>query len=169
MGTDNDIDCTRFQCLGDLSLLFGRAKARQGLDPDRPVGEAVPEILCMLFRQQGGRYQHGNLASAHYCQKGGAHCHLGFAKPHIAANQPVHRTRRSHIGHYRIDGILLVRGLLERKCGGKSGILGIVKGVAEALARLAFGIDFKQLGRYVTDLLTGAALGLFPLPAAEFV
>ena len=73
-----------------LRLLAG-AEARQALDPHRPVGEAVAEVLVVLLREQRGRHQHHHLLAALHRREGGAHGDLGLAEADVAADQPVHR------------------------------------------------------------------------------
>src|ERR1039458_9177302 len=54
LGRDHDVDGAAFEPLEYGRGLAVRAKARQGLDAHRPVGEAVAEALQMLLRQQRG-------------------------------------------------------------------------------------------------------------------
>ncbi len=67
----------------------------------RPVGETVARrSAVVLFGQQGGRHQHGDLlAVGHRATKAARSADFGLAEAHVAAHQPVHRAgRRSCLG-----------------------------------------------------------------------
>jgi hypothetical protein len=91
VGPDQDVDRAVGQTFEHLLLLLRRAEPRQALDLDRPVGEAVGEVLEMLLGEQGGRHQHGDLPSALHGHEGRPHGDLGLAEADIAADHPIHR------------------------------------------------------------------------------
>ena len=98
MGADDNVHGTVGQTAYDPGLSVTRAKARELLDPYRPVSEPVAERLVMLLREQGGGYEHGYLLAGLYCDEGGAHRHLGLAEADVAAYQAVHRCLPPHVG-----------------------------------------------------------------------
>jgi hypothetical protein len=76
----------------DLGLDFLRGfESRQYLDADGPIGEAIAEIAVMLFGQQGGGHQHGDLLAGDGRNEGGAHGDFGLAEADVAAHHQVHR------------------------------------------------------------------------------
>ena len=78
--------------LSQLGLdLLGALEARQHLDPQRPVGEAVAEVAVVLFGQQRGRHQHRDLLAGAGGGEGGAHGDFGLAEADVAADHAVHR------------------------------------------------------------------------------
>ncbi len=101
--------------------------------------------------------------------EGRPHGHLGLAEAHVAADQAIHGRARQHVLVHRLDGGLLVRGLLEGEAGGEGGVVGcrVLEGIA--LARGAAGIDVEQLGGHVPYLFGGLALGLLPGFGAQLV
>jgi hypothetical protein len=145
------------------------AEARQALDADRPVGEAVGEVLVVLLGQQRGRHQHGHLLAGVDGDEGGAHRDLGLAEADVAADHAVHRAWGRPCRQDGLDGALLVRRLLELEGGGEGGVVGAGVREGDALAGGAAGVDVQQLGGDVVGLLRGLALDLVPLVAAEAV
>jgi hypothetical protein len=51
----------------------GAVEAREALDPDRPVGEPIREILVVLLGQQGRRHQHRHLLAGADGDEGRVH------------------------------------------------------------------------------------------------
>ncbi len=169
VGADHDVEGAGGQAVEDHLLLLGGAEARQALDPDRPVGEAVGEVLEVLLGEQGGGYQHRHLTPAVGGNEGGAHGDLGLAETDVAAHYPVHRLGVLHVGEHPVDGAELVGGLLEGEGGGEGGVLLPRGRTGEAGAGGAAGVEVEQLGGDVADLLGGLALELVPLVAAQAV
>ena len=64
----------------------------------------------MLARQQGGRHDDRDLAAGHRGDKRGAQRDLGLAKTDIAADQPIHRPPRGHVGQGVGDRVQLILG-----------------------------------------------------------
>jgi hypothetical protein len=104
--------------------LLLRTEARELLDPHRPVREPVPEVLVVLLGEQRGRDEHRDLPAVLDGDEGRAHRDLGLAEADVAAHQAVHRPGRGHVGQHRVDGGLLVGGLLEGKGLGE-GLVGV--------------------------------------------
>ena len=70
---------------------FAAVEARKLGDFDGKIGETVGKILRVLLHQKRGGREHGDLFTAHHGNECGAQSDFGFAEPHIAAHQPVHR------------------------------------------------------------------------------
>ena len=166
---DHDVDRAIAHGRQDSCGLLGGAKARQALDLDGPVGEAVSEILVVLLRQQGRRHQDGHLPGAVHRHEGGAHGDLGLAEADVSTHQPVHRFGGEQICGHRVNGGLLVGCLLELECCRE--LLIILAGIGErhALAGGSSGIDIQQLGRDIADSRRRLALGLLPLIGPQAV
>ena len=70
------------------------------------------EGLEVLARQQRRRHHDRDLLAVHRGDEGGAQRHLGLAEADVAADQPVHRPAGRQVVEHRVDGVLLVLGLL---------------------------------------------------------
>src|SRR3546814_17892638 len=79
-------------CSSDLN------EARQAADVDGEAFEAFDEIGEMLARAQRGRTYKRDLHPRHRGDEGGAERDLGLAEPDVAADAPVPRARRRHVG-----------------------------------------------------------------------
>ena len=123
----------------------------------------------MLFGQQRGGCEDGDLFAASDGDEGSAQRHLGFAKTYIAADQAVHRAGADHVLNYAVNSRLLVGGFFKAKVVGKGFV--VARAVAEgvAFAGGAAGVDVKQLGCAIAHLLGGFAFGFFPLATAQAV
>ena len=123
----------------------------------------------MLLCQQGGRHQDSHLFAGPGRHKSGPHGHFGFAKADVTTDEAVHGALAGHVFNNRLNGGLLVRGLLEGEAGGKGpvGLLWILK--TEALAGLPAGIDIQEFRRGVADFLQRFLFGCAPAIRAEFV
>ena len=115
VGADDDVDPSARKLRHHLVALLAAAKARQLLDAHWPVGKSVGEGLIVLVGEQGGGNQNRHLAVVEHRHEGGSHRHLGLAEAHVPAHQPIHRSRRRHVGHHRVDCRFLVGSFLERK------------------------------------------------------
>ena len=69
---DQDVDLALFQLHNGLGLFLGTLEARNLGDAHGKTGEAVGKILVVLFGQQGGRAEHGNLLAIGDGHKSGA-------------------------------------------------------------------------------------------------
>ena len=103
VGADDDVEAAVGQLLLDRARLLRRDQPRQLGDPHRQPGEALAKAAEVLARQQGRRHDDRDLAAGHRRDKGGAQRHLGLAEADIAADQPVHRLARGHIGQRVVD------------------------------------------------------------------
>ena len=169
VGADHDVDRAFGESLDCCSDFLAGAEARQLCNLHRPVGEAIGKRGGMLFCQQRGRREDGNLLAAHDSDEGRAQSHLGLAEADIAADQAIHRFAAGHVLDDGIDRGALVGRFLETEAFGEGFVVarGILEGVA--LAGGAAGIQVEQLGRGVANLLRCLALCLFPLAGAKRV
>ena len=147
--------------------LLGGAKARQLGDLDRPLAEAVGDVLVVLLGEQRRRRQDRDLLAAVDRDEGGAQRDLGLAEADVAADQPVHRLRRHHVLDHGVDRGVLVGRLLEAEARGEGLVVVRLEAEREALARGAARVEVQQLGGGVAHLLGGLAPGLVPLARAE--
>ena len=92
-----------------------RAEARDVLERERIVGQALGERAVVLLGEDRRRRQHQHLLALGRRLEGGAQRHLGLAVADVAADQPVHRPRRLHVGLDQLDRLALVGGLGERE------------------------------------------------------
>jgi hypothetical protein len=168
VGAHHDVDAVG-QALDRGRDLLARAEAAHLGHLDRPLAEAVHQRLVVLLGQQRGGREEGHLLAAGDRNEGGAQRHLGLAKAHVAADQPVHRARADHVLDHRMDGGALVGGFLEAEVVGKGFV--VVGRITEgmAFAQRPAGVDVQQLGGRVAHLLGGLALGLVPLAGAQLV
>ena len=63
VGADDDVHGAVRKAAYHIGLGVAGAKARELLDPHRPVGEPVAERLMMLLREQSRRDEHRHLLS----------------------------------------------------------------------------------------------------------
>jgi hypothetical protein len=96
VGADDDVDLPSAS-FSSSALISLALEARQHLDPDRPVGEAVAEVAVVLLGQQGGRHQHRDLLAGAGGDEGGAHRDLGLAEADVAADHAVHRLAAAEV------------------------------------------------------------------------
>ena len=75
-----------------------RAEPADHVDAHREAGEPLAQRLQVLEREHGGRREERHLLAVHHRLEGRAHRHLGLAVADVAAQQPVHRRGRLHVG-----------------------------------------------------------------------
>ncbi len=169
MGTDQNIDFAFAGLLQDLRLLFSAAETRHHLNAHRPVGKAVAEVIVVLLRQQRGRHQDRHLLVILYREEGGTHGHFGFPEAHVAAHQPVHCQRLTHVAQHGIDCLGLIRGSFKREAVAEQLVLLFIvfKGVARL--RRTLGVDIQQLCRHVADFFRRFLPRPRPGVTAEFM
>jgi hypothetical protein len=166
---DDDVEPAVGQFLERLRCLAGGLEARQFGDSDRPVGEAVAESLEVLFAEQGGRAQDGDLPAAGHGAEGGAQGDFGLAEADVAADQAVHRSARFHVFDHRGDRCCLILRFFKTETVGKGVIVMRLELAGVALPCGAQGVQGEQFGGRVARLQGGTPLGLFPLLRAERV
>ena len=150
-----------------LALLGGAAEARDVLDPHRIVLQALRERAEVLLGQDRRGHQHHHLLVVLDRFERRTQRHLGLAVADIAADQPVHRAGRLHVGLDELDRIALIRSL-----GVREGVLEFalpigIRRERDPHAVFALGVQVEQLPG---QLLGGPArprLDLIPAIAAE--
>ena len=95
MGADDDVDLARGEVLDDLGLL-GRdwSRVRASTRTGKRTIRLVKVLKCWLARTVVGQSD-GHLLAVHDGLEGGPHGHLGLAVADVAAEEAVHRARRS--------------------------------------------------------------------------
>ena len=164
---DEDVDAAGFDALDDLLLLLRGAEARDHLDVDGELREALLEGLEVLEAEDGGRREDRDLLAVLHGLEGGAHGHFGFAVADIAAEQAVHGRGRFHVVLDGADGGELVVGLVVVEGVFKLALEFVVVREGVALRGVALGIELEQLAGHVLHGLAHARLGLGPLLRAE--
>ena len=95
-------------------LLLGLGpEARHHRHPHRKIAEALGEGEEVLLGQDRGRRQHRRLLAAQHRHQRRAQRHLGLAVADVAADEAIHRHPVLHVGQDRLDGLLLIRRLVE--------------------------------------------------------
>jgi hypothetical protein len=149
-----------------LAALVGHEPAEL-LDLDREAGEALPEGLEVLLRQDRGGHEHRDLLAVEHRLAGGADGHLGLAEADVAGQQPVHRQRRLHV---RLISSATVSWSWVSTCAKASSSSACIVPVGrEGVAGRVHpgGVEADQLGGDVADGLADPVLGPLPLRAAE--
>ena len=85
------------------------------LERERVVRQALREGAVVLLREDRRRHQHQHLLAVLGGLERRAQRDLGLAVADVAADQPVHRPRRFHVGLHQLDRLALVRRLRERE------------------------------------------------------
>jgi hypothetical protein len=67
----------------------------------------------VLLREQRRRDEDRALAPVLERNEGRAHGDLGLAEAHVAADEAIHRLRGAHVAEHLLDGLVLVRRLVE--------------------------------------------------------
>ena len=169
VGADHDIDVAAFQFTHQRVEFLASAQARSHADLDRPVREAVAEILVVLLCQQGGGGQQADLKTVLGRREAGAQRDFGLAEAHVAADHPVHRLGAGQIGQHLVDGLLLIWRGLEGEALAEAPIVQLVQRHRLADPCRPAGLDLQQFGGYIAGLFTGLGAGLAPALRAHRV
>ena len=149
-------------------LLLGRgAEARHVLDRHRVVLEPLGEGAVVLLGEDRRRYEQHHLRAVLHGLECRAQRHLGLAVADVAADQPVHRPRRLHVGLDELDRVALVGGLRERERVLELALPVGVDREGVALAPLALGVQIEQLAGQFLSRAAGPRLDRLPARAAE--
>ena len=167
VGADQDVHAPLGEALDRRFLLGRRAKARDVLERERVVGQALGERAVVLLGEDRRRHQHQHLLAVVRRLEGRAQRHLGLAVADVAADQPVHRPRRFHVGLDQLDRLALVGRLGEREA-----LLELALPVGVRLERVpapppALGVQAQQLARQLLRGAPRARLHRVPARAAE--
>ena len=168
MGADDNVDMAACEAVARLLRFGGRDEARQAADFDRKAFETLDEIGEMLAREQGSRADERDLHPRHRCDESGAQRDLGLAEADVAADEPVHRFARRHVGKHIADRAVLIVGFLIGEAVGEGGIGG-VGGKRFARAQGALRRGREQFARNLADAVLHPRLAALPCFAAELV
>ena len=169
MGADDDVGAAFFDPLQGIAFPFAASETREHLDLYGGIGKSVAEVVVVLLGQQRRGHEYHHLAAGTDGQERGAHGDFGLAETDIAADDAIHRPRCGHVGDHRLDGSVLVRGLLEREARREAQVFLAGHVAGESFPGLAPGVDVEQLGSGVADFLGRLALGLVPGVRAQLV
>ena len=111
VGADQDVDLAGLEVVEHRFRLGRLAQARDPLDPEGQVGEALAEGAEVLLGEDRRRHQHHHLLAVGGGLDRGPQRHLGLAEADVAADQPVHRPLGLHVALDRLDRLQLVGGL----------------------------------------------------------
>ncbi len=104
-----DINAAFFKAFHTFFQFLRGAEATEFCDVQWEFTHSLFEIFIMLFGQNSGGHQNADLVSIFYCLKGGSHCHFGFSKTDISAEQSVHGLCPLHVLFDRFDCGQLIR------------------------------------------------------------
>ena len=164
---DEDVDLAGGE-VGEHLLRLGRlAEARDHLDVEREVAEALAEGVPVLLGEDRRRAEHEHLPAVDGDGERGPDCDLGLAEADVAADEPVHRPRRLEVLLDGLDRPGLVVGLAvrERRLEPLEPLVREIE--ARALGTLALRVEREQLAGELAHRLARAALEVLPRLAAE--
>ncbi len=167
VGADQDVDLALGEALDRLALVGGRAEARDVLDDEGLIAQALDERAVVLLGEDRRRHEHQDLLAVAGGLDRGAQRDLGLAVADVAADQPVHRALGLHVGDHVLDRVALVGRLAVREVGLEvAQLLGELREGVTAAA-LALGVEVEQLAGQLLRGAAGARLDLVPARAAE--
>ena len=158
MRPDQDVDLACLEVGEDALHIGGLAEARDHFHGDREVAVALAEGVPVLLREDRRRHEHERLLAV---ERGGercAHRDFGLAEADVAADEPVHRTRRLEVfldgfDRSRLIGCLAVR---ERRLEPLEPLL--VEVERDALRVLAPRVELEELAGELADRDAGSVL-----------
>src|SRR5690625_4552406 len=112
MGSYHDIDFTTCEGGEERLLLPPRPETREGRDPNRIVGESLPEGMEVLLGEVRRRSEDCDLGAILYCLEGRSDRDLGLPITVTPTDQPVHRPICLHIPLHIEGGLPLVGRIL---------------------------------------------------------
>ncbi len=145
-----------------LALVLFFHEARHHGHVHGKIGQAFAEILEMLFGEDGGGRQEGDLLARRHGLEAGAQGYFGLAVAHVAADQAVHGAGAFHVALDLVDAGELVLGFLVGERGFEGGLPFPVGRKGVALGGLAPRVDADQaLGEFL-DRFPDLFLAVFP-------
>ena len=167
VGADQDVHAPLGEALDRRFLLGRRAEARDVLERERVVGQALGERPVVLLGEDRRRHQHQHLLALVGRLERRPQRDLGLAVADVAADQPVHRPRRLHVGLDQLDRLALVGRLGEREALLELALPVGVGPERVPAAALRSAYRLKQLARQLLRRAPGARLHRLPAGAAE--
>jgi len=164
---DQDVHLALLEVGQHLLDLPRGTEARDHLDTHGEVAVARAEGVPVLLREDRRRREHQRLLAVDRDGERGADRDLRLAEADVAADEPVHRTRRLEILLHRLDRSLLVRRLSVRELGLQpfEPLMAQVK--RDAWSLLPLRVERKQLARELAHRLARAVLEVVPRFPAE--
>ena len=169
MCADEDVDFSDFEFGEDLFDLFGFSETVEGCDGDGMSIKAFEEVLVVLFGEDGGGDEDGDLFSVEDGAHGGAHGDLGFSESDVPADQAFHGPVFVHVVEDGLDGFGLIGGFFVGEGVLECAKEGIAFGEGKPGPALAFGVKIDEVESEFFDVLPDFFFGAFPGAAAEFV
>ena len=164
---DEDVRLALGEAL-DRGALVGRgAEARDVLDRERVVAQALGEGAEVLLGEDRGRHEHQHLLAGVGGLEGGAQRDLRLAVADVAADQPVHRALGLHVPLDLLDRLALVARLRVGEGGLEVAQPVRVGREREAAAVAALGVEVEQLAGELLGGAAGARLHRVPARPAE--
>ena len=121
----------------------------------------------MLGGQQRRRHEHRHLLPVLHGLEGGPHRHLGLPEPDVAADEPVHRPFRLHVGTDIGDGPGLIRRLGELEPVFQLLLPRGVRPEGMACHLQPLPVELDELDRHLVDGGPGLGPRLAPLGSAQ--
>ena len=167
MRADEDVRLALREAL-DRGALVGRgAEARDVLDRERVVAQALGEGAEVLLGEDRRRHEHQHLLAGVGGLEGGAQRDLGLAVADVAADQPVHRALGLHVPLDLLDRLALVARLRVGEGGLEVAQPVRVGREREAAPVAALGVEVEQLAGELLGGAAGARLHRVPARPAE--
>ena len=169
VGADDDIHVAARQSrLGFVERRLAD-QARGLVDAHGQPGEAFPEGLVVLARQERRGHHQSHLLAGHDRHEGGPQGHFRLAESDIAADQAVHRPPGGKILQHRADRGGLVFCLVEGKAGAELVVEAVGRRQHLAGLERACRRRLYELVGDIPDALLEAGLAGLPAGAAELV
>ena len=145
----------------------GGAEARDVLDRERVVAQALGERAEVLLGEDRRRHEHQHLLAGVGRLERGAQRDLGLAVADVAADQAVHRALGLHVPLDVLDRLALVGRLAVGERGLEVAQPVRVGREREAAAPAALGVEVEQLAGELLGGAAGARLDRVPARPAE--
>ena len=144
-----------------------RSEPRDHLHAHGKVAVAVAEGVPVLLGEDRRRREHHHLLAVHRRSERGADGDLRLAEADVAADEPIHRTRRLEVLLHLLDRALLIGRLAvrERRFEPLQPLVPEVVRIARRL--LPLRVEREQLARELADRRARARLEVLPRLAAE--
>ena len=113
VGADDDVDRAIGKAFEGAANFGGSAEAVEEVDADRVVAHPLAEGAPVLFGEDGGGTEQGDLFAAGDGFEGGADGDFRFPEADVAADEAVHGSWGFHVALGFLDGAALVDGLGE--------------------------------------------------------
>ena len=169
VGANQNINTTGFQILQN-PFDFGRcSKTIQVINPYGQSLEPRSKGPRMLQGKDGGWDQDGGLFPVAGRLKGRPYSHLGFAKPHVTADQSIHGEGFLHVRFDRFGGFALIGGVFVQKRGFQLVLQVIIRGKGMPLGGFSPGVQLDQVFGDVLDLGLGFGFEFIPGIGSQFM